>query len=90
MNYLKCSLVTGALIALMMGVSGAAMANSDDEQLKRMADPDQWPAPGRDFALTRHSALADINPWFGTCERIVTVCAGPKNAETQLSDAMTA
>ena len=27
MNYLKCSLVTGALIALMMGVSGAAMAN---------------------------------------------------------------
>ena len=26
-----------------------------------MADPDQWPAPGRDFALTRHSALADIN-----------------------------
>ena len=34
------SLVTGALIALMMGVSGAAMANSDEEQLKRMADPD--------------------------------------------------
>ena len=33
MNYLKCSLVTGALIALMMGVSGAAMANSDEEQL---------------------------------------------------------
>ena len=61
MNYLKCSLVTGALIALMMGVSGAAMANSDEEQLKRMADPDQWPAPGRDFQLTRHSTLADIN-----------------------------
>ena len=60
MNYLKCSLVTGALIALMMGVSGAAMANSDEEQLKRMADPDQWPAPGRDFQLTRHSTLADI------------------------------
>jgi len=61
MNYLKCSLVTGALIALMMGVSGAAMANSDEEQLKRMADPDQWPAPGRDFSLTRHSTLAEIN-----------------------------
>ena len=61
MNYLKCSVVTGALIALMMGVSGAAMANSDEEQLKRMADPDQWPAPGRDFQLTRHSTLADIN-----------------------------
>ena len=26
-----------------------------------MKDPDQWPAPGRDFALTRHSPLADIN-----------------------------
>src|SRR5215510_2901654 len=60
MNYLKCSLVTGALIALMIGVSGAAMAGSDEEQLARMKDPDQWPAPGRDFALTRHSALADI------------------------------
>ena len=45
----------------MMGVSGAAMAGSDEEQLKRMADPDQWPAPGRDFSLTRHSALSDIN-----------------------------
>ena len=61
MNYLKCSLVTGALIALMVGVSGPALAGSDAEQLARMADPDQWPAPGRDFALTRHSALKDIN-----------------------------
>ena len=26
-----------------------------------MGDPDQWPAPGRDFAMTRHSALKDIN-----------------------------
>jgi lanthanide-dependent methanol dehydrogenase len=34
--------------------------NSDEELLKRMADPDQWPAPGRDFALTRHSTLSDI------------------------------
>ena len=50
MNYLKFSLVTGGLIALMMGLSGAAMAGSDEEQLKRMADPDQWPLPGRDFS----------------------------------------
>ena len=60
----KClgrSLFTGALVAVMMGVSGPALANSDKEQLERMADPDQWPAPGRDFALTRHSTLADIN-----------------------------
>ena len=35
------------------------------------------------------SALADIRPAIGTCERIVTVCAGPKNADTQLSDAST-
>ena len=26
-----------------------------------MKDPDQWPAPGRDFQLTRHSDLKDIN-----------------------------
>ena len=60
MNYLKFSVVTGGLIALMMSVSGAAMAGSDEEQLARMKDPDQWPAPGRDFSLTRHSALSDI------------------------------
>ena len=36
------------------------------------------------------SAFADISPAIGTCERIVTVCAGPKNAETQLSEASTA
>src|SRR5688572_31268529 len=60
MNY-KCSFVTGALIALMVGVSGSALAaNTDEEQLARIADPDQWPAPGRDFQLTRHSTLADI------------------------------
>lgn len=42
MNYLKCSVVTGALIAVMMGMSGAAMAGSDEEQLARQNDPDQW------------------------------------------------
>ena len=61
MNYLKFSVVTGGLIALMMGLSGAAMAGSDEEQLARIKDPDQWPLPGRDFELTRHSTLADIN-----------------------------
>jgi hypothetical protein len=35
------------------------------------------------------SALADMRPVTGTCERIVTVCAGPKKADTQLSDAST-
>ena len=61
MSYFKLGVAAGALIALMMGVSGAAMAGSDEEQLKRMADPDQWPAPGRDFSLTRHStSVSDI------------------------------
>ncbi len=61
MNYVKGSVVFGGLIAIMMSLSGAALAGSDEEQLARMKDPDQWPAPGRDFALTRHSPLADIN-----------------------------
>ena len=61
MNYVKLSVVAGGLIALMMGLSGAALAGSDEEQLARMKDPDQWPAPGRDFQLTRHSSLAEIN-----------------------------
>ncbi len=58
---MKFGVLAGTLIAVMMGLSGQAVAGSDEEQLARMADPDQWPAPGRDFALTRHSTLADIN-----------------------------
>ncbi|HEX2447832.1 MAG TPA: PQQ-binding-like beta-propeller repeat protein [Methyloceanibacter sp.] len=54
-------LLAGALIAMAMSVCGQANAGTDEEQLARMKDPDQWPAPGRDFALTRHSNLADIN-----------------------------
>jgi glucose dehydrogenase len=57
---LKYGVLAGALVAMTMGVSGQALANTDEEQLKRMADPDQWPAPGRDFELTRHSELSDI------------------------------
>ena len=60
MSYFKLDVAAVAPIALMMGVSGAAIAGSDEEQLKRMADPDQWPAPGRDFSLTRLSGLSDI------------------------------
>jgi PQQ-dependent dehydrogenase (methanol/ethanol family) len=61
MNHLKRTVLISSLIGVMIGLSGAAMANSDEEQLARMKDPDQWPAPGRDFALTRHSPLSDIN-----------------------------
>ena len=58
---MKFGVLAGAIVAVTMGLSGQAMAGSDEEQLARMKDPDQWPAPGRDFSLTRHSALADIN-----------------------------
>jgi lanthanide-dependent methanol dehydrogenase len=62
MKYLKYGLVLGGFIALMMGLAGQAFAaNSDSEQLARMKDPDQWPAPARDFNLDRHSPLKDIN-----------------------------
>ena len=61
MRYLKYGVMTGTLIAVMMGLSGSAVAGTDEEQLARMKDPDQWPAPGRDFSLTRHSHLKDIN-----------------------------
>jgi len=58
---MKFGVLAGSIIAVMMGMSGQAMAGSDEEQLARMKDPDQWPAPGRDFSLTRHSDLAEIN-----------------------------
>ena len=59
---MKYGVLAGTVVAMTMGLAGQASAmSSDEEQLKRMADPDQWPAPGRDFAMTRHSTLADIN-----------------------------
>ena len=47
----KHSLVAGGLVALTICLSSQAMAGSDEEQLARMKDPEQWPAPGRDFGL---------------------------------------
>ena len=35
------------------------------------------------------SALAEMSPCAGTCVRMVTCCAGPKNADTQLNAAST-
>ncbi|MFO7478648.1 MAG: PQQ-dependent dehydrogenase, methanol/ethanol family, partial [Methyloceanibacter sp.] len=58
---MKFGVLAGTIVAVTMAFSGQAMADSDAEQLARMADPDQWPAPGRDFAMTRHSTLSDIN-----------------------------
>ena len=58
---LKFGVLAGTIVAVTMGLSGQAMAGTDEEQLARMKDPDQWPAPGRDFELTRHSTLSEIN-----------------------------
>jgi glucose dehydrogenase len=58
---IKFGVLAGAIVAVTMGLAGQAMAGSDEEQLARIKDPDQWPLPGRDFGLTRHSDLADIN-----------------------------
>ncbi|ODA66653.1 Methanol dehydrogenase large subunit protein [Methyloligella halotolerans] len=54
MKYGKYGLVLGGVVAMMVAFTGQAMAvDTDAEQLERMKDPDQWPAPGRDFSLTR-------------------------------------
>ena len=58
----KLALFTGGLMAVMLGFSGAAMAQTASAEIdKRAENPDLWPAPGRDNKLTRHSNLADIN-----------------------------
>ncbi|MDX2289164.1 MAG: PQQ-dependent dehydrogenase, methanol/ethanol family [Hyphomicrobiaceae bacterium] len=51
----------GACGALAMALFLPAPSIANDEVEKRTADANQWPAPGRDNALTRHSPLADIN-----------------------------
>src|SRR6478735_4230297 len=75
---MKFGVLAGAIVAVMMGLSGQAIAGTDEEQLARMKDPDQWPAPGRDFALTRHSALADINT--GNVNKLNTIWLQGTNA----------
>jgi lanthanide-dependent methanol dehydrogenase len=51
--------IAGGLLAALVGFSLPAFA--DDEITKLAQDPNQWPSAGRDNALTRHSALKDIN-----------------------------
>ncbi len=48
----------GVIVAALVGFSLPAFA---DEITDRANDPNQWPAPGHDYSLTRHSALKDIN-----------------------------
>lgn len=49
-----------ATAALAM-MCGSAVADSTSEIVQRSKDPNQWPTPGGDYSLTRHSTLKDIN-----------------------------
>jgi PQQ-dependent dehydrogenase (methanol/ethanol family) len=56
-------LIAGSLVAALLAFSGSALAaeSASAEIDQRAKDPNQWPAPGRDNKLTRHSDLKDIN-----------------------------
>ena len=62
MRYRSFGLVAGALFAVLASIPppvfAAESASAEIEQ--RAKDPNQWPAPGRDNQLTRHSSLKDI------------------------------
>ncbi len=59
MKHITHRALAGGVLAAFVGLTGPAFANSEVD--KRAANPNEWGAPGRDNALTRHSALADIN-----------------------------
>ena len=63
MTYRNCGLIAGSLVAALLAFSGSALAaeSASAEIDQRAKDPNQWPAPGRDNKLTRHSDLKDIN-----------------------------
>lgn len=50
-----------AAVVFAAACGGANAASSAPETVMRASDPSQWPAPGRDYAMTRHSSLKDIN-----------------------------
>ena len=62
---MKCryGLMAGGLFAALLTMTGPVMAadSASAEIDKRAEDANQWPAPGRDNKLTRHSELKDIN-----------------------------
>ena len=63
MKFRNFSVLAGGLVAALLILSGPATAadSASAEIDKRAEDPNQWPAPGRDNKLTRHSKLSDIN-----------------------------
>src|SRR5690348_1080933 len=50
--------LAGAIFAALVGFALPAFA--EDEVAQRANNPNEWAAPGRDNALTRHSPLKDI------------------------------
>ena len=65
MKYNRFGLIAGALAAFVTFASIPPSFSAEDsasaEIDQRAKDPNQWPAPGRDNKLTRHSDLKDIN-----------------------------
>jgi glucose dehydrogenase len=65
MKYNRFDLIAGALAAFVTIVNMPSPVLAEDaasaEIDQRAKDPNQWPAPGRDNQLTRHSELKDIN-----------------------------
>ena len=63
MTYRGPSLVVGAFFAALVCIPPPVLAEetASAEIAQRAKDPNQWPAPGRDNQLTRHSELKDIN-----------------------------
>ena len=63
MNVPRLSLIVAALFATPACIPPPVMAeeSASAEIAQRAKDPSQWPAPGRDNQLTRHSELEDIN-----------------------------
>ena len=65
MRYNRCGLIAGTLAAFVTFASIPPSFSAEDsasaEIDQRAKDPNQWPAPGRDNKLTRHSDLKDIN-----------------------------
>ena len=63
MEYRQFGLVAGLLCAALVSMPPPVLAEetASAEIDQRAKDPNQWPAPGRDNKLTRHSDLKDIN-----------------------------
>jgi PQQ-dependent dehydrogenase (methanol/ethanol family) len=63
MKYRRFGLVAGLFCAAFVSMPPPLLAEetASAEIAQRAKDPNQWPAPGRDNQLTRHSELKDIN-----------------------------